>query len=143
MLDPSTTHGSNPPAPPLSRSRLLLRHRIAIVLLALLGVIGVGWSVRRAVATSGQVEHIGYTELLARGSAGDVEKAEIDGERVTLRMKNGSSALAVVSNGHSQHAMVQVFAERKVPVEFLPRDATGERTLNAILPPILLLSLVG
>jgi cell division protease FtsH len=113
------------------------------MLVALLGVIGVAWSIRRAVLTTAHVEHIGYTELIAHGTAGDVEKAEIDGERMMLKLKNGTSATAVVSNGHSQHAVVQLFSEHNVPVEFIARDAVGERAINAFLPPILLLSLVG
>jgi cell division protease FtsH len=120
-----------------------LRHRLAIVLVVLVGVIGVAWSIRRALASSTRVERIGYTELIAHGTAGDVEKAEIDGDRVLLKLKGGGSATAVVANGHSQHAVVSFFAERNVPVEFIPRDAFGERTINALLPPLLLLSLVG
>src|SRR4051812_37816790 len=129
MLDPST-QGKNPPAPPLERSRLGARYRLLVVLLALLSAVAVAWSVRRAIINSTQVERIGYTELMAHGTAGDIEKAEIDGERVLLKLKNGTSAAAVVSNGHSQHAVVALFAERNVPVEFMPRDAVGERTIN-------------
>src|SRR5258706_1327043 len=96
MPDPST-HGTNPPAPPLGRSRLLARYRIVAVIVALLGAVGVAWSVRRAIATSAQIERIGYTELLAHGTAGDVEKAENDGERGVLQLKKGTSAAVVLS----------------------------------------------
>src|SRR5438552_3302533 len=108
MQDPST-HGPNPPAPPLRRSSISRRYRVAIAFLAFLGVVALAWSIKRGFATS-HVAAIGYTELLAHAGAGDVAKAEIDGERVSLKLKNGSSAMAVVSNAHSQHAVVALFA---------------------------------
>src|SRR5579859_1093860 len=112
-----TSHGQNPPAPPLSRASLYARHRLTIVALALAGVLGLAWTIKRSFANP-RVESIGYTELVAHAAAGDVMKAEIDGERVTLKLKDGRSALGVVANAHSQHAVVSAFAERNVPVEF-------------------------
>jgi len=114
-----------------------------LVLLALAVVVGALWSIKKVIAPSARVESIGYTELLARGAAGEVTKAEIDGERVLLKLKNGGAAAAIVSNAHSQHSLVAVLAERGVPVEFLPRDAPGERIINALLPLVVLLSFAG
>jgi cell division protease FtsH len=116
---------------------------LVVLVLAVAAAAGIAWSIKRGLVAGGRVESIGYTELLAHGSAGDVTKAEIDGERVLLKLKNGSSATAVVSNAHSQHAVVALFAEKNVPVEFLPREGAGERAVNTLLPPIVLLSFVG
>src|SRR5262245_43306566 len=124
MLDPSS-HSATPPAPPIEKAPITARYRLAIVLLALAVALGLGWAIKRGIASGSRVESIGYTELMARGASGEVTKAEIDGERVVLKMKNGTTATAVVSNGHSQHSIVSAFAERGVPVEFMSREATG------------------
>src|SRR5258706_9943234 len=102
----NTSHGQNPPAPPLSR---VARHRMTIVFLAFIGALGVAWSLMR-IFSSPHIEAIGYTELVAHAGTGDVVKAQIDGERITLKLKDGRSAMAVVSNAHSQHAVVSAFA---------------------------------
>jgi cell division protease FtsH len=141
MQDPSS-HGIEPAVPPNRRRRTIIRYR-AVALLAFLGAVGIAWSVRRSMAPDSRVESIGYTELFSHGAAADVAKAEIDGERILLTLKNGTTATAIVSNAHSQHAVVAEFAERGVPVEFMPRGAAGERALNTFLPLILLLSFVG
>jgi cell division protease FtsH len=100
----------------------------------------VGWSVKRAAAPSSAVETIGYTDLLTRSSAGEVTRAEIEGDRIMLRLKNGGAAAAVVGNAHSQHAVVSLLSERGVDVAFQPRDTAGERALGALMPLIVLLS---
>jgi cell division protease FtsH len=142
MLEPSS-HGTAPPSHPIRRSPLSARFRWAVIVLALLGAIGLAWSIRYALASNARAESIGYTELLSHATAGDVVKAEIEGERVLLKLKGGATATAVVSNAHSQHAVVALFAEHGVPVEFLPRDSAGERIANTLLPPMLLLSFAG
>jgi cell division protease FtsH len=114
-----------------------------IVMLVFVSVLGVGWSIQHITGAGSHVQTIGYTEVIAHATAADVTKAEIDGERILLKLKNGATATAVVSNAHSQHAVVAAFAEKAVPVEFMPREATGERALNTFLPPILLLSFAG
>ena len=80
--------------------------------------------------------------MLARGSAGEVSKAEIEGEHILLKLKNGGSASAIVPNAQSQHALVSMLSERGVAVEFLPRDGS-ERAVNTLMPFVVLLSFVG
>src|SRR5260221_11704759 len=106
MLEPSS-HGTVPPSRPIRRSPLLARQRLTVVLLALIGAIGTAWSIRHSLASSARTETIGYTELLAHGTAADVVKAEIDGERGLLKLKNGATAMAVGSNAHSPDAGVR------------------------------------
>src|SRR5258708_21624352 len=100
-MDPSAP-GQKPPTHPLKRSKTQARYRLAVVVISLVGVIALVGSIRKVIGASPHVEAIGYTDLLARGAAGDVTKAEIDGERVLVKLKNGGSATAVVSNAHSQ-----------------------------------------
>jgi cell division protease FtsH len=101
-----------------------------------------GWTVKRAAMHAPKVESIGYTELVTRSAAGEIAKAEIEGDRIALELKNGGSATAVVANAHSQHAVVSLLAERGVDVVFQPRDSAGERTLGALLPLVVLFSFV-
>jgi cell division protease FtsH len=124
-------------------NKLQARYRLAFAVAALLGILALVGMVRRFTVAAAPVESIGYTELLARGTAGDITKAEIDGERISVKLKNGGSASAIVSNAHSQHALVAMLAEHGIAVEFLPHDATGERALGALLPVIVLFSMMG
>jgi cell division protease FtsH len=101
-----------------------------------------GWSIKRATTHAPKVESIGYTELVSRSAAGEIVKAEIEGDRISLELKNGGSATAIVANTHSQHAVVSLLAERGVDVVFQPRDGAGERTLGALLPLIVLFSFI-
>jgi cell division protease FtsH len=101
---------------------------------------GIGWTIRRAAVPAPHVESIGYTDLLTRSAAGEVSKAEIDGDRVVLQLKGGGTATAVVANAHSQHAVVSLLAERGVDVVFQPRDTASERTLGALMPLLVLFS---
>jgi cell division protease FtsH len=119
------------------------RYRLAFVVIALLGILAMVGTIRRFTSGAPQVENIGYTELLTRGSAGEITKAEIDGEHVTVKLKNGGSAGAIVSNAHSQHALVSMLSEHGVAVEFLPHDGSGERVVGSLLPVVVLLSLMG
>jgi len=105
-------------------------------------MLGIGWSIKRTVTPAARVESIGYTELVSRSSAGDFTRADIDGDRVVLQLKNGGTATAVIANSHSQHAIVTLLAERGVDVSFQPRDATSDRALGAALPLVVLLSFV-
>jgi cell division protease FtsH len=139
MKEPSTpTH--RPPSHPLPPSRARLRGRLAIALVALAAVLGVVALLRVALPHS-QVQTLGYTELLARAAAGDVSHAEVDGERVLLKMKSGAQATSVVSNAHSQHALVAALADHDVPVDFVAHDGLVERLISNFLPLIMLLSL--
>jgi len=141
MTEPSTpTH--RPPPQPFPPARARLRNRISIALLALASALAVAWSVKTALPTP-HVLTLGYTEVLARAAAGDVLNAEVDGERVLLKMKSGGQATSVVSNAHSQHALVAALAENKVPVDFVPHDSAGERLLNNFMPFVMLLSIGG
>jgi cell division protease FtsH len=131
-----------PPARPLRRSGAKTRTRLLVAAAAAFAVVGIAWSVRRAAVPAPRVETIGYTDLLTRSAAGEVSKAEIEGDRVLLQLKGGGSATAVVANAHSQHAVVTLLAERGVDVVFQPRDTVGERTLGALMPLLVLFSFV-
>jgi len=120
-----------------------MRQRTLLVLFALVGLLGVAWSIKKTFLSGSHVEALGYTEILSRGAAGEITRAQIDGEKILLTLKSGAAATAVVSNAHSQHAIVAMLAERSVPVEFLPREAAGERAFNALLAPVVLLSFAG
>jgi cell division protease FtsH len=119
------------------------RYRLAFVVIALLGILAMVGTIRRFASKAPQVENIGYTDLLTRANAGEITKAEIDGEHVTVKLKNGGSAGAIVSNAHSQHALVSMMSEHGVAVEFLPHDGSGERIVGSLLPVVVLLSLMG
>jgi cell division protease FtsH len=99
-----------------------------------------GWSIKRALSHPARAETIGYTDLLARSAAGEVSRAEIEGDRVLLQLKSGGTATAVIANAHSQHAIVTLLADRGVDVVFQPRDGAGERAIGAVMPLVVLLS---
>ena len=141
-MEPLPHPSQTPPAPPLRRSSTQSRGRWVIAGAALVAALGAGWSIKRASSPASPVETIGYTDLLTRSSAGEVAKAEIEGDRIMLRLKNGGSAAAVIGNAHSQHAIVSVLAERGVDVSFQPRDTASERALGALMPLVVLLSFV-
>src|SRR5450432_824092 len=132
-----------PPTHPLRRARSQARYRVAYLVVATLGILGIIGTIRKLAIAPAHVESIGYTDLLARGASGDITKAEIDGERVVVKLKNGGSASAFVSNAHSQHALVAMLSERGIAVEFLPHDTSSERVLGALLPLVVLFSLMG
>ena len=142
-MEPSPHPSQTPPARPLRRpSGAKTRGRVLFAATAALAVAGIAWSVRRAVVPAPHVETIGYTDLLTRSAAGEVSKAEIEGDRVLLQLKGGGTATAVVANAHSQHAVVTLLAERGVDVVFQPRDTASERTLGALMPLLVLFSLM-
>jgi cell division protease FtsH len=107
---------------------------------ALMVAVGAAWSIKRTLTPPARIESIGYTELLTRSAAGEVTRADVEGDRVLLQLKNGGTATAVIANAHSQHAIVTLLAERGVDVTFQPRDGAGERALGAVMPLIVLLS---
>jgi len=140
-MEPSPHPSKMPPARPLRRSGAKTRgRRVLVAMTAVLAVVGIAWSVRRAAVPTPHVESIGYTDLLTRSAAGEVNKVEIEGDRVLLQLKGGGTAMAVVANAHSQHAVVTLLAERGVEVVFQPRDTAGERTLGTLLPLLVLFS---
>src|SRR4051794_30786874 len=142
-MDPS--HPSNhPPSHPLPpRAKSQTRYRLAFIVAAVVGILALVGTIRRFAVGQAHVESLGYTDLLSRGATGEITKAEIDGERVLVKLKNGGSASSIVSNAHSQHALVAMLSERGVAVEFLAHDASGERAIGTLAPVIVLLSLVG
>src|SRR5262245_58080670 len=111
-MDPSSQPSQMPPAHPLRRSGAKIRGRLVVVAALALATAGIGWAIRRAASPAPRVETIGYTDLLTRSAAGEVAKAEIDGDHVLLQLKGGGTASAVVANAHSQHAIVTLLAER-------------------------------
>ncbi|HEY3594834.1 MAG TPA: ATP-dependent metallopeptidase FtsH/Yme1/Tma family protein, partial [Polyangiaceae bacterium] len=113
-----------------------------LVLAVLSAVLGFG-TIGQRIAQSTRVETIGYSELMSRAAGGRVDKAEIDGERITLKLKDGSGAVAFVSNSQSQHAIVSMLVEKGVGVEFTPREGSAERLINTFLPSALFLSFAG
>src|SRR5262245_57899387 len=139
-MEPSSHPSQSPPSQPLQRSRTQARSRWLAAAAMVVAVVAGGWSIKRATMHAPKVETIGYTDLLSRSAAGEVAKAEIEGDRIALELKNGGSATAVVANAHSQHAIVSLLAERGVDVVFQPRDSAGERTVGALLPLVVLLS---
>jgi cell division protease FtsH len=139
-MEPSTHPSQIPPANPLRKTSTPSRVRWLFAVAAVIAVLGAGWSIKRALAPQARVENIGYTELVTRSGAGEVTKAEIDGDRVLLQLKNGGTATAVIANAHSQHAIVTLLADRGVDVVFQPRDGTSERAIGAVLPLFVLLS---
>jgi len=139
-MEPSTQPSQSPPAHPLRRASTQARTRWLLVGAVLVATLAAGWSVKRAMVPAARVETIGYTDLVTRSGAGEVAKAEVDGDRIVLQLKNGGAAMAVIANAHSQHAIVTMLADRGVDVVFQPRDGTAERALGALLPLFVLLS---
>jgi cell division protease FtsH len=139
-MEPLPHPSQSPPVQPLRRAGAQSRSRWLIVMAAIVAVSGAAWSIKRAAAPASRIETIGYTDLVTRSSAGEVTRAEIEGDRILLRLKNGGSATALVANAHSQHAVVSMLAEHGVDVSFQPRDTAGERALGALMPLVVLLS---
>ena len=137
-MEPSSHGPHHNSQHPVRRAKSQARYRIAMVFVLLAGLVGAIGTIKKIVGPGARVESIGYTEVFAR--AGDVGKAQVEGERILLSLKSGGSATAVVPNGQSQHALVAMLAERGVPVEFSPRESSGERTLGALMPVMVLLS---
>src|SRR5688572_30020017 len=141
-MEPLPHPSQTPPAQPLRRAPTISRGRWLLAAAMLVAALGAGWSIKRATAPASRVETIGYTDLVTRCGAGEVVRADIENDRISLRLKNGGTAVAVVGNAHSQHAIVSMLAERGVDVSFQPRDTAGERALGALTPLVVLLSFV-
>jgi cell division protease FtsH len=133
------TSSSHPVRPPKTR----MRYRAPILVLTVFSAVLAVAAIAQRVSHSSRVETIGYSDLMARAASGGIEKADIEGERITLKLKDGAGAVAFVSNAQSQHAVVSMLVEKGVGVEFVPRETSGERLLNTLLPSVVLLSFAG
>ena len=64
------------------------------------------------------VRSINYTELRTLGESGTASSLSIDGEQLTVTMRDGTISQAIVTNESAQQEIVSAFAKSNVPVEF-------------------------
>jgi cell division protease FtsH len=141
-MEPSS-QDSTTSSHPVGQPKTRLRYRVPLLVIAVLSLVFAIGTFTQKFARSSRVETIAYSDLMTRAASGRIEKAEIDGERISVKLKDGANAVAFVSNAQSQHAVVSALVDKGIAVEFVPREANGERLLNTLLPSVVLLSFAG
>ncbi|HEX8651452.1 MAG TPA: AAA family ATPase [Pyrinomonadaceae bacterium] len=86
------------------------------------------------------VKKINYTELRAIGEASTATAMRIDGELVSVTMRDGSISQAVVPNITAQQEIADVFAKNNVPVDYLSLRPSPLTTAMGWLVPLLTLA---
>jgi cell division protease FtsH len=81
------------------------------------------------------VAKINYTQLRALGESASIESLNIEGEVLTVKKPDGSTAQAIVTNEAAQQEIIGVFAKNNVPIEFQSLQPSALVTaLNWLLP---------
>src|SRR5689334_7306459 len=109
-----------------------MKHRRILAAIVIL-VAALGGLTIKLVRGAGEAS-IGYTDLIALASRGEVRAAHVHGEEVVVETPEGRRA-AVIGDEAARHALVDRLAGASVPVDFEAREpGPGSHTLAALAP---------
>ncbi|HEX8473771.1 MAG TPA: ATP-dependent zinc metalloprotease FtsH [Pyrinomonadaceae bacterium] len=109
------------------------------LILLLLALVGFQLYYQR---TEPVIRHVNYTQLPELAGAATALSLTVDGELLTVILKDGSQTQATITNAATQNEIISAFAKNNVPVEFRSlRPSTWETVLSWALPFLTLLAL--